>query len=144
MAARKARSRKPGGAAEAPVLFRLTVEVGDLKKAAKFYESMLGVKGRVLPGSRCYFACGPVTLQVLDVSSGGKPHPAAKSLYFTVKDLEAAHARARSLRCLSRESVHGEPGGEIHLRPWGERSFYVEDPWDNPLCFVEAGTVYEG
>jgi hypothetical protein len=28
--------------------------------------------------------------------------------------------------------------------PWGERSFYVEDPWKNPLCFVEEGTVYTG
>jgi hypothetical protein len=30
------------------------------------------------------------------------------------------------------------------VRPWGERSFYVEDPWKNPLCFVEEGTVYTG
>jgi hypothetical protein len=22
--------------------------------------------------------------------------------------------------------------------------FYVEDPWKNPLCFVEEGTVYAG
>jgi hypothetical protein len=28
------------------------------------------------------------------------------------------------------------------VRPWGERSFYAEDPWKNPLCFVEEGTVY--
>ena len=25
-----------------------------------------------------------------------------------------------------------------------ERSFYAEDPWKNPLCFVEEGTVYRG
>ena len=36
------------------------------------------------------------------------------------------------------------PGGGIVVRPWGERSFYVEDPWKNPLCFVEEGTVYTG
>jgi len=23
-------------------------------------------------------------------------------------------------------------------------SIYVEDPWQNPLCFVEEGTVYTG
>jgi hypothetical protein len=28
--------------------------------------------------------------------------------------------------------------------PWGERSFYAEDPWGNPLCFVEEGTFYRG
>lgn len=32
----------------------------------------------------------------------------------------------------------------IAVRPWGERSFYIQDPWDNPLCFVEYGTVYSG
>jgi len=49
-------------------------------------------------GSRCYFTCGSVTLQVVDVSSAGKPHPAAKALYFVVKDLDAIFARAKSLR----------------------------------------------
>ena len=101
--------------------------------------------GRKQAGSRCYFECGPVTLSVLDVSAAGSlPHPAAKALYFTVKDLEAAFERARALGCLSRESVHDAPGGGIVVRPWGERSFYAEDPWKNPLCFVEEGTVYTG
>ena len=40
--------------------------------------------------------------------------------------------------------VHGVPGGDINVKPWGERSFYANDPWGNPLCFVEAGTVYSG
>ena len=50
--------------------------------------------------------------------------------------------RAKMLGALSEELVHGSPGGEIGKRPWGERSFYAEDPWGNPLCFVEAGTTY--
>jgi hypothetical protein len=78
------------------------------------------------------------------VSSSGEPHPAAKALYFTVSDLEAAYERARALNCLSPETVHDAPGGGIVVRPWGERSFYVVDPWNNPLCFVEEGTVYAG
>jgi hypothetical protein len=85
-----------------------------------------------------------MTLQVLDVSSRSTPHPLPKALYFTVRDLEAAFERARALDCLSAESVHDAPGGGIVVRPWGERSFYAEDPWKNPLCFVEAGTVYGG
>lgn len=40
--------------------------------------------------------------------------------------------------------VHGVPGGDINVKPRGERSFYANDPWGNPLCFVEAGTVYAG
>jgi predicted enzyme related to lactoylglutathione lyase len=129
---------------DVPSLFRLNIEVGDLESAVEFYSKLLGIQGRKQAGARCYFECGPVTLQVLDVSSVSKPHTAAKALYFTVKDLEAAYERAKTLQCLSRESVHDAPGGGIVVRPWGERSFYAEDPWKNPLCFVEEGTVYTG
>jgi catechol 2,3-dioxygenase-like lactoylglutathione lyase family enzyme len=129
---------------DVPQFFRLNVEVGDLDAAIVFYADLLGVQGRKQPGRRCDFDCGPVTLQVLDVSSTGQPHPAAKSLYFTVENLEAAFDRAKTLNCLSREDVHDEPAGGIVVRPWGERSFYAEDPWGNPLCFVEDGTIYPG
>jgi predicted enzyme related to lactoylglutathione lyase len=129
---------------DVPQFFRLNIEVGDLTSAISFYTTLLGVEGRKQAGSRCYFECGPVTLQVLDVSSVRQPHAAAKALYFTVNDLEAAYKRAGTLGCLSREDVHDAPGGGIVVHPWGERSFYAVDPWKNPLCFVEAGTVYAG
>jgi catechol 2,3-dioxygenase-like lactoylglutathione lyase family enzyme len=129
---------------DVPQFFRMTVEVDDLDQATAFYTKLLGVEGRKQAGSRCYFNCGPVTVCVLDVSRSHQPHPAPKALYFTVKDLEAAFDRARALGCLSAEDVHDAAGGGIVVRPWGERSFYVEDPWNNPLCFVEEGTVYTG
>lgn len=134
--------KNPG--ADVPNLFRLNVEVGNLDEAATFYAKLLGIEGRRQAGSRAYFACGAVTLQVVDVSSEGRPHPAAKALYFTVEDLDAIFARAKALGCLSKEAVHGAPGGGISVRPWGERSFYAQDKWQNPLCFVEAGTIYPG
>ena len=129
---------------DVPQFFRLNIEVGNLEEAITFYTRLLGIQGRKQAGSRCYFNCGPVTLQVLDVSSVREPHAAAKALYFTVSDLDAAFQRAGELNCVSRETVHDAPGGGIVVRPWGERSFYVEDPWKNPLCFVEEGTVYAG
>lgn len=141
-ASRKAIAPAAKATVDVPSLFRLNVEVGNLDEAADFYGTLFGVAGRRQAGSRCYFACGPVTLQVLDVSSVGTPHPAAKALYFTVNDLDAIFARAKALGCLSSESVHGAAGGAISVRPWGERSFYAEDKWRNPLCFVEAGTIY--
>jgi len=144
----KAKARAAGSKAAAaydvPQFFRLNIEVGDLNSAISFYTKLLGIEGRKQAGSRCYFTCGPVTLQVLDVSSSHSPHPAAKALYFTINDLEAVFERAKALQCLSREDVHDAPGGGIVVRPWGERSFYVDDPWHNPLCFVEEGTVYAG
>ena len=140
----KTKPPKPEAPDDVPQFFRLNVEVGDLDSATSFYMNLLGVQGRKQAGHRCYFDCGPATLQVLDVSSIRPPHPAAKSLYFTVNDLEAAFDRAKGLTCLSREEVHDAPGGGIIVRPWGERSFYAEDPWGNSLCFVEEGTVYAG
>ncbi len=129
---------------DVPQFFRLNLEVGNLAEAIAFYSKLLGIQGRKQPGARCYYDCGPVNLSVIDVSSVGKPHIAAKALYFTVRNLDAAFERAKELKCLSRESVHDAPGGGIVVRPWGERSFYAEDPWKNPLCFVEEGTVYTG
>jgi predicted enzyme related to lactoylglutathione lyase len=143
VAKKRTMSRKTNDA-DVPSLFRLNVEVGDLDQAADFYSKLFGLEGRKQAGSRCYFTCGPVTLQVVNVSAVGKPHPAAKALYFTVKDLDAVFARAKELGCLSPDDVHGVSGGNISVRPWGERSFYAEDKWKNPLCFVEAGTIYPG
>jgi hypothetical protein len=143
---KKAATKKKdvGTPADVPSLFRINVEVGNLAEAAEFYGKLFGLIGRIQAGARCYFTCGAVTLQVVDVSSTGVPHPAAKALYFLVVDLDAIFERARALGCLSQEVVHGEPGGQISVRPWGERSFYAEDKWHNPLCFVEAGTTYPG
>ncbi|KAK1183902.1 VOC family protein [Streptomyces sp. NBS 14/10] len=135
----------PADRADVPQLFRLSVEVGDLEEAVAFYGRLLGLEGRRQGGARCYFQCGPVTLSVQDVSAlATPPHPAAKALYFTVTDLDAVFERAEALDCLSTELVHDAPAGAIAVRPWGERSFYIQDPWDNPLCFVEDGTVYSG
>ena len=144
MVAKRQKKTTPETPKEIPQFFRLNIEVGNLESAVSFYTTLLGVEGRKQAGSRCYFNCGPVILQVVDVSSVRKPHTAAKALYFTVKDLDAVYDRAARLGSLQREDVHDAPGGGLVVRPWGERSFYVEDPWSNPLCFVEEGTVYEG
>lgn len=127
--------------ADVPQFFRLNIEVGDLASAQSFYETLSNTKARGQAGQRFYINAGPVALQVL---ASRTPHPAAKALYFTTVDLDDIHARAASLNCLSQELVHGLQAGEISVKPWGERSFYCEDPWGNPLCFVDVVTVYTG
>ena len=127
----------------APKIFRITVEVANLEEATKLYSKLLGVAGQRHHGARHYFDCGGIILAVLDVSQGGmKPTPGPKSIYFAVADIEAVHSRAKALKVLAPFQVHGEPAAEIIERPWGERSFYVTDPWGNELCFVEEGTLY--
>lgn len=122
-------------------LFRLNIEVGDIGRASEFYATLLGADPRMDRGSRCYVDAGEVTLQIVEVPD---PHPAAKALYFATDDLDAVHRTAADLGCLSDDPVHDGRGGDIAVRPWGERSFYCDDPWGNPLCFVAEGTLYTG
>jgi catechol 2,3-dioxygenase-like lactoylglutathione lyase family enzyme len=127
----------------APKLFRVTVEVADLEAATALYRTLLGTDGERHPGARHYFDCDGVIVAVLDVSQGGlTPTPGPKSLFFAVDDVDAVHARASQLGVLAPYQVHGEPAGEVRERPWGERSFYVVDPWGNDLCFCQEGTLY--
>jgi uncharacterized glyoxalase superfamily protein PhnB/catechol 2,3-dioxygenase-like lactoylglutathione lyase family enzyme len=130
---------------KSPKVFRVVLEVADLERAVAFYSQLLGLEGRMQRGSRAYFDCGPVILAVLDPSRGGiEPRPNSGDLYFAVGNIEEIYARARTLDCLSQDGVHGVSGGEIVTRPWGERSFYVKDPWGNGLCFVDETTLFTG
>jgi len=127
-------------------LFRIILQVDDLDKAADFYSRLLDDPGRRIPrASRHYIDCGPVILALVDVSAGGEQaKPLPDYVYFAVGDLEKVYSRATELNCLSAEDVHGASAGEIVVRPWGERSFYVADPWGNGLCFVDENTLFTG
>jgi predicted enzyme related to lactoylglutathione lyase len=132
--------------AKAPALFRVILQVSDLDQAEAFYSKLLNDAGRRIPrASRHYIDCGPVILALVDVTAGGEEvKPLPDKIYFAVKDLEDVYARAHELGCLSKEDVHGDSAGEIVVRPWGERSFYVHDPWGNGLCFVDDKTLFTG
>lgn len=131
--------------ASEPKIFRVMLQVSDLEKAVAFYSELLGIKGRVLRGSRAYFDCGPVILAILDPTSGDEtPQSIPENLYISVANLKDVHGRAAKLGCLSSEMVHGESAGEIKRRPWGEISFYVTDPWGNGICFADETTLYTG
>jgi uncharacterized glyoxalase superfamily protein PhnB/predicted enzyme related to lactoylglutathione lyase len=131
----------------APKLFRIAVQVADLDKASAFYAQLLDDPGRRIPrGSRHYFDCGPVILALVDVAKGAhqEPKPIPDYVYFAVSNIDEIHERAKQLNCLAKDDVHGEDAGEIVKRPWGERSFYAEDPWGNGLCFVDETTLFTG
>jgi catechol 2,3-dioxygenase-like lactoylglutathione lyase family enzyme len=129
-------------------IFRVIIQVGDIERAAAFYTTLLGVEGVRVSGGRHYFLCGDVILAVFDPRGDrddfvARPNP--DHIYFAVANLEAVHARAKKLQCLSTEIGDGRlPMGEIRRRPWGERSFYARDPFGNPLCFVDKRTLFRG
>jgi catechol 2,3-dioxygenase-like lactoylglutathione lyase family enzyme len=116
-----------------------------MDRAVAFYTKLLGEEGRSIRGVRHYFDCGQVILAVVNVAAGGQTAmPAPDYIYFSVNDLESIFDRAKELECLSETDVHGDPAGEIVTRPWGERCFYIEDPFSNPLCFVDSKTLFTG
>ncbi len=132
-----------------PRIFRVLLPARDLGRSRRFYESLLSTHGRSVGGGRVYFDCGPVLLGLLDYSAeGGRQLPtSSEALYFATSDLEGIHGRARELGCLSPGLLHNDPTsplGEIEVRPWGERSFYADDPSGNPLCFVDERTLFTG
>jgi len=134
---------------ESPRVFRLLLPARELRKSRRFYETLLATKGRGVTGGRVYFDSGPVILGILDCSSvpASEFRPASEAVYLATHRLESLFQRARRLGCLTPGFLHNDPAsplGAITLRPWGERSFYANDPSGNPLCFVDARTVFTG
>lgn len=126
----------------------MILPVGDIESASRFYATLFGQAGaRVSPG-RHYFPCGDVTLALYCPQSDGDarvPYPNFDHVYFAVEDLDELYRRATEVGGLSPVTGDGRlPMGQIATRPWGERSFYLHDPFGNPLCFVDARTLFMG
>ena len=129
-------------------LFRVIMPVTNIDEATKFYSALLDQPGFRVSNGRHYFECGGVILAVYDAKADGD-RAAVRSnpehVYFAVPDLEAVFKRAERVGGLSKEMGDGKlPMGSVARRPWGERSFYMQDPSGNPLCFVDERSVYQG
>ena len=137
------------GPSGAPQIFRCLLPAKDLERSQRFYENLFKTRGRWAGGGRVYFDCGSVILGMGDYSRTGPGDRTimTEAIYFSAGNLEELHRRARKLGCLAPGLIHNDPAnpaGEIVLRPWGERSFDANDPSGNPLCFVDATTLYTG
>ena len=124
-------------------LFRVVIPVPDGEAGAAFYAALLDDPGERVADIRHYFDCGGVILAVVDVERDRQAHdgepfrPNPELIYLAVPDLEALLARAQDLK-------GAEITESIQTHPWGERSFYLRDPWGNPLCFVDERTAFTG
>lgn len=129
-------------------LFRVLMPVSDINRAATFYEGVLGKAGMRVSEGRHYFDCDGVILACFDPNADGDGYDASPNpeyIYFAVDNLEATfEACLKAGAKFAAGDVHGDPAGNIATRPWGERSFYIEDPFGNKLCFVDRKTMYVG
>lgn len=119
-----------------------------MERAEKFYSQVLGIKGRRISSGRHYFDCDGTILACFCPQADGdgyEARPLPELIYFAVDNLEATHAACRTAGAqFAKGDVHGGPAGEIAVRPWGERSFYADDPFGNKLCFVDRATLFTG
>lgn len=124
-------------------LYRIILPVGNIEKAAQFYSSLLGMSGeRVSPG-RHYFNLEGTILACYDPKADGddgdpqwKMHD-NQYIYIAVDNLEETFQTLQGLNPLMMDDT-------IEKMPWGERLFYLNDPWGNPVCFVERSTIFSG
>ncbi|MQA00188.1 MAG: VOC family protein [Dehalococcoidia bacterium] len=116
----------------------MIVPVTDLTRAVEFYSTLLETDGERVSDGRHYFDCRGTLLACVSERHATEEHfrPLPDYCYLAVDDLEAALERARA--------AGADVEAEIDSYPWGERSFYVRDPFGNPLCFVDASTVFLG
>jgi uncharacterized glyoxalase superfamily protein PhnB len=120
-------------------IFRVILPVRDLDQATIFYKGLLAQEGKRVSPGRHYFDCEGTILACYDPRADGDDYDATPNpdhVYFSTVELDEVYKRAQSLGC--REI------SEIELQPWGERSFYLKDPFNNPLCFVDSATLFTG
>lgn len=124
-----------------PKLYRIILPVEDINAAEKFYSEVLHQKGvRVSPG-RHYYNLGGTILACYDPKADGDEKGTwefhkNQYLYISVANLKSVRDKIKKLNCT--------PPGDIKKMPWGETLFYANDPFGNPICFVDVKTVFTG
>jgi len=122
-------------------LYRIILPVGDIDKADKFYSQILKQKGIRVSSGRHYFNLGGTILACYDPKADGDEQGNWKFhdnqyIYISVTDLESIRNEMKKFDCKSL--------GEIEKKPWGEILFYANDPFGNPICFVDENTLFIG
>ncbi len=125
-----------------PRLYRVILPARDIEALAKFYSTLFEMPGRRVSPGRHYFDLGGTILAVYDPAADGDPeaewkHHPNQYIYVAVSDVEAAFRRAGDLGATLLSKT-------VESMPWGERLFYARDPSGNPICLVDAETLFLG
>lgn len=123
-----------------PRLYRIAVPVDDIEAATTFYAHILGTPGERVWVNRHYFRCGEVILACVAPAEAPTEYRTQidpRIIYFAVDDIDAAYKLAKKAGCRRIDK-------KIEKQSWGERSFYFDDPFGNPICFVAGSTRYTG
>jgi predicted enzyme related to lactoylglutathione lyase len=131
-------------------LCKVILPTTSMGRAGAFFEELLELSADTFVPNRHFFRCDGCELALVNPHEHAIAHdlpqrefrPNPELVYFAVADLEAACERARKLGM--RPLADDDVGEGIRTRPWGERSFYGQDPSGNPICFVARETKFTG
>jgi len=108
----------------------ITFHVSDLKKAAKFYEEVLGLETKYEFSSYVGFECGGVEIGLIPkLREREQAAPLSPSVEFLVNDVEKFYKK------LKNKNVKFVK--ELHEEPWGEKQATFTDPDGNILEIVQ-------
>ncbi|PMB74277.1 hypothetical protein C0199_00445 [Candidatus Bathyarchaeota archaeon] len=108
----------------------VTFYVSDLKKAAKFYEEVLGLEKKYEFSSYVGFECNGVEIGLIPkLKEGERVAPLSLSVEFLVDDVEKFYNE------LKRKNVRFVK--ELHEEPWGGKQATFTDPDGNILEIVQ-------
>lgn len=127
-------------------LHRIIIPVLGIDRARAFYGSLFEREGVLVSPGRLYFQLGDIVVACYDGvedGDGRRALPLDEPIYFRVDDIHEAHRRCAQLGASFPDRAEEGVGalGEVLMRPWGERCFYILDPFDNSICLVEAATA---
>lgn len=124
-------------------LYRVILPVTDIEAATRFYSDVLGMSGIRVSDGRHYFNLGGTILACYDPQADGdgigvqwKLHE-NQYIYIATSKLDDVFQKIKTLNCKHVDE-------SIETMPWGERLFYANDPFGNPICFVDETTVFTG
>ena len=123
-------------------LYRIILPVKSIDVAEKFYSIVLKDSGERISPGRHYFNCDGTILACYDPVADedglndGWQHHFNQYLYFAVPDLD------ETLKLV--QGSGGKVKAGIETMPWGEKMFYAEDPFGNPIAFVDKDTLFLG
>lgn len=125
-------------------LYRIIIPVPDIEKATQFYAFLLDQPGeRVSPG-RHYFDLSGTILACYDPQADGDETGKGwafhenQNVYIAVADIYSFFKKVYANNDATLLSA------SVELMPWGERLFYLQDPFGTPLCFVDESTMFKG
>lgn len=124
-------------------LYRIIFPVWDIDTAVAFYSDVLGQDGKRVSSGRHYFDVGGTILAIYDPIADGDEindkwaFHENQYIYISTDELEKVHQKITNSKCKYVDK-------SIKTMPWGERSFYANDPFGNPICFVDEKTIFVG